>query len=200
MARQEINIGTVANDGTGDPLRTAMDKTNDNFEELYGVQGWGFYQDAETTPATQTITTTPSILQIDGGGANTETNYLPAEILGIGDLWDTTNDKIDPIGVGDSYALRVDIEITAKSGNPDILDFTLDIGGTSSITIPIVERIISTGKTPPYSVSIGFPVFTLTTFNTNGGQIFLSTDTGTITIGARAISIYRISKGQPILP
>ena len=36
MARQTINIGTTANDGTGDPLRTAFDKINDNFAELYG--------------------------------------------------------------------------------------------------------------------------------------------------------------------
>jgi hypothetical protein len=35
MAKQVINIGTVANDGTGDPLRTAFDKVNDNFTELY---------------------------------------------------------------------------------------------------------------------------------------------------------------------
>ena len=35
MAQQTINIGTVANDGTGDPLRTAFDKVNDNFNELY---------------------------------------------------------------------------------------------------------------------------------------------------------------------
>ena len=35
MAQQTINIGTVSNDGTGDPLRTAFDKANDNFTELY---------------------------------------------------------------------------------------------------------------------------------------------------------------------
>ena len=39
MARQIINIGTNANDGTGDPLRTAFDKINDNFLELYGTDG-----------------------------------------------------------------------------------------------------------------------------------------------------------------
>ena len=39
MARQTINIGTNANDGTGDPLRTAFDKINDNFLELYGTDG-----------------------------------------------------------------------------------------------------------------------------------------------------------------
>jgi hypothetical protein len=35
MAQQVIGIGTSANDGTGDPLRTAFDKSNDNFTELY---------------------------------------------------------------------------------------------------------------------------------------------------------------------
>lgn len=35
MAKQTINIGASANDGTGDPLRTAFDKVNDNFNELY---------------------------------------------------------------------------------------------------------------------------------------------------------------------
>ena len=35
MAKQLINIGTSANKGDGDPLRTAFDKINDNFNELY---------------------------------------------------------------------------------------------------------------------------------------------------------------------
>lgn len=37
MAKQTINIGTVANDGTGDPARTAFTKANENFDDLYGV-------------------------------------------------------------------------------------------------------------------------------------------------------------------
>ena len=37
MAKQIIGIGTTANDGTGDTLRVAMDKINDNFNELYPV-------------------------------------------------------------------------------------------------------------------------------------------------------------------
>ena len=35
MAKQIINIGAAPNDGAGDPLRTAYDKANDNFTELY---------------------------------------------------------------------------------------------------------------------------------------------------------------------
>ena len=35
MAKQTINLGTSLNAGDGDPLRTAFDKINDNFDELY---------------------------------------------------------------------------------------------------------------------------------------------------------------------
>ncbi len=35
MTQQLINIGSVPNDGTGDPLRTAMNKVNQNFTDLY---------------------------------------------------------------------------------------------------------------------------------------------------------------------
>ena len=39
MARQNINKGTTANDGSGDTLRTAAGKINDNFIELYTLLG-----------------------------------------------------------------------------------------------------------------------------------------------------------------
>jgi len=39
MTRQHINIGTTANDGTGDTLRAAGDKINDNFVDLYKILG-----------------------------------------------------------------------------------------------------------------------------------------------------------------
>jgi len=35
MAKQTIGIGSSANDGTGDALRVAFDKVNDNFDEVY---------------------------------------------------------------------------------------------------------------------------------------------------------------------
>jgi hypothetical protein len=35
MAKQIINIGTTANDGTGDAIRAAFGKVNDNFTEIY---------------------------------------------------------------------------------------------------------------------------------------------------------------------
>ena len=38
MAKQIINIGQTANDKSGDPLRTAFDKVNQNFTELYSAE------------------------------------------------------------------------------------------------------------------------------------------------------------------
>ena len=39
MAKQTVNIGTSANKGNGDPLRTAFTKINNNFDELYSALG-----------------------------------------------------------------------------------------------------------------------------------------------------------------
>lgn len=43
MAQQIINIGTSPNDGSGDPLRVAFQKINDNFSQLYS-SGFITYQ------------------------------------------------------------------------------------------------------------------------------------------------------------
>lgn len=47
MTQQTINIGASANDGTGDNLRVAFGKCNDNFTELYA----GFSLVADTSPS-----------------------------------------------------------------------------------------------------------------------------------------------------
>jgi|SRR5210317_1431340 len=41
MAKQTINIGTIADDGTGSTIRSGGDITNDNFNELYTKLGDG---------------------------------------------------------------------------------------------------------------------------------------------------------------
>ena len=37
--QQIINVGADANDGLGDPLRTAFTKSNDNFTTLFAIGG-----------------------------------------------------------------------------------------------------------------------------------------------------------------
>jgi len=39
MSKKNVNVGTSANDRTGDSLRTAFQKINENFAELYTALG-----------------------------------------------------------------------------------------------------------------------------------------------------------------
>ena len=64
MAKQVIGIGTTANDGTGDPLRTAFNKANDNFTELYNGAG-GIADDSVTYAKLGTEFTTSAALATD---------------------------------------------------------------------------------------------------------------------------------------
>ena len=54
MAIKRINIGSAANDSTGDPLRTAFSKVNDNFTELYANVGSSNYRFSNNTMSTVT--------------------------------------------------------------------------------------------------------------------------------------------------
>lgn len=51
MALQQINIGHTANDRGGDPLRTAFQKVNDNFTELYSNLGGVAVAISDTPPS-----------------------------------------------------------------------------------------------------------------------------------------------------
>jgi len=57
MAFQSIEIGTAANDGTGDTLRAGGDKINDNFSEIYTLLGTG-------TALTSGISATSSVVSL----------------------------------------------------------------------------------------------------------------------------------------
>jgi hypothetical protein len=76
MAQQTINIGTTANDGTGDPLRTAFDKVNDNFTELYAEP------DNDTLGA---LTATDGGFVVgDGSNFGVETGSTARDSIGLG--------------------------------------------------------------------------------------------------------------------
>lgn len=67
MAQQVIGVGIAANDGLGDPLRTAMIKINDNFSEIYGQDAIGSNFDL-TQNTISTINTNGNIV-LDPNGS-----------------------------------------------------------------------------------------------------------------------------------
>ena len=72
MAKQTINIGSTANDGTGSTLRVGGDIINDNFNEIYTAFGDGSTLTAPLTAA-GTATLTNKTIDLD---ANTLTGTL----------------------------------------------------------------------------------------------------------------------------
>ena len=68
MAKQTVNLGSSANDGTGDPLRTAFDKINDNFTELYSAGAAGTNLDLTGNSITSVDTNGNITLDPNGTG------------------------------------------------------------------------------------------------------------------------------------
>ena len=78
MAKQTINIGTSANDGLGDNLRSAMDKVNDNFDELYGANSVSSNIALSGNTVSTFATNQDIILGPDGTGTiRTAANLIP---------------------------------------------------------------------------------------------------------------------------
>ena len=122
MAKQTINIGTTANDGTGDPLRTAFDKVNSNFTELYNddtgdvnsiIAGDGISVDTATgnVTVTNTITNNNQLTNgagyVDGSGTlNRLPKFTDADTIGNSTITDTGT-KIGVNNANPTYSLDV---------------------------------------------------------------------------------------------
>lgn len=71
MAYQTVNTGSSANDGTGDQLRTAFDKINDNFSEVYAELGGTSLSNVSITANTISTDDTNGSLTIAPNGSGT---------------------------------------------------------------------------------------------------------------------------------
>jgi hypothetical protein len=103
MAKQTVNIGTSANSGDGDPLRTAFDKINSNFTEIYnkGPAGSNITVSGNTVQAGNTngdVTLLPNgtgnVVVSDNGVIITTSRTITSSAGSIGDTagmiaWDT---------------------------------------------------------------------------------------------------------------
>lgn len=141
MAKQVINLGSVPNDGTGDPLRTSFDKTNDNFDEIYTKFGNG-------TVLSGIVTNAQSADYADVAGIATFAQGISgAPNLNVGVV--TANGFI-------SAASTTPVTITHEAAR-----LTLDIAGIGSfVTTPIT--ISQSGSDLTFTVSgIGSTTLTL---------------------------------------
>jgi hypothetical protein len=75
MTKQIVNIGSTANAKNGDPLRTAFDKINQNFTELYNAVGADVQIPSQINNSGRLLSTNGTTLswtnKLDGGNAST---------------------------------------------------------------------------------------------------------------------------------
>ena len=121
MAIQVINVGSSANSGGGDPLRSAMIKINDNFAELYRRTGG---------EQAQTIIGADSTVLVDGPNSSLNANALsgtvPTDLISFSDLANPP-DTIAGFGITDAYTK---IQVYTKPEVDDLLLQSNDLKGT----------------------------------------------------------------------
>ena len=132
MAQQTINTGSTANDGTGDTLRDAFIKTNDNFTELYSE----FLQN-------RIVVTQDNVATTLGGTIDSTKQYFLDGIIDMG----TTQITVPPTGMTiiglsfdisglisseNSYTMFVSESIAIGSGNLLGADYFVSVTGAGS--------------------------------------------------------------------
>ena len=121
MAIQVINVGSSANSGGGDPLRSAMIKINENFTELYRRTGG---------EQAQTIIGADSTVLVDGPNSSLNANALsgtvPTDLISFSDLANPP-DTIAGFGITDAYTK---IQVYTKPEVDTLLEGPRDIKGT----------------------------------------------------------------------
>lgn len=103
MAYQALGLGTTANDGTGDDLRTGGDKINDNFVEIYTKLGTGSALTSGISADASTVTLTGAIL---GGTTTTASGNL---------IFDPATQIVEVKGDGSSVEGQLKLNCHANS-------------------------------------------------------------------------------------
>jgi hypothetical protein len=162
---------------------------------LYPPEGWGVYVDNQSS--TQVFDTTPAPISINALAAASNELYLPRDMRGVSTFWNTTTNRIISPKLGDSFNIRVDFSIISTTASPTYILFQLDLGAPGVPVIAVEEEISFDRTATPFAFKVAFPAFALATFQANGGQLLLSTNTGTATLGPRRVFVGRSSSERP---
>ena len=169
MAQQSVSIGSSANDGTGDPLRTAFTKINANFTELYGSTAEANDIIEDTSPQLggdldvstfDIVSVSDRNIDIDPNGTGTielkaNTN-ITGNLVATGDitangninLGDAAGDQVKVTGVFEADQLQIDgTTLTSTITNGDITITSMGGGSVIVEGITIHDHTISADLT-----------------------------------------------------
>ena len=174
MAKQNIRIGDQANDGTGDPLRTAFQKINENFTELYGDDSTAdtFTSPQITTPTITGLTTIDSInIKNNTITTNASNADLELDASGTGDIELLTDTNIT--GALDvTGAVTLDTSLTLAAG-ATITEFATSTSlGTSDTKVPTQNAVKAYVDSQMSATAITFVGDDSTGTAVNSGETF----------------------------
>lgn len=195
MAKQTINIGSSANDGTGDPLRTSFDKINDNFNELYAATGAGSGQNISISGQSIISDNSNGNIQLDPNGTG--------EIVFMADTSMGDSYK-HQMGDGDDFKIYHDGShsyiVDEGTGNLKIQGSQVDILGGADGAETMATFVDDGAVTLYYDNSAKIATVTAgvdvtgdvktSTINTGGQALTISASTTTIqnTLAASAVT------------
>jgi hypothetical protein len=168
---QTINIGTTANDGTGDTIRNAFDKVNDNFIEV----SKGLYAQ---TALGNNITSSSGEASLIGTGVGSL--IVPANAFKIGDSFTAKmcgqlscgNNQILHIRVRSNGVIIIDalqhtLATTTSKFFDLILDFTITKIGAAGVAELFANGVFTYNKNASNAIEgVNFGLIDSTLFNT----------------------------------
>jgi len=166
MAKQTVNIGTNQDDGTGDVLRDAFKKINENFDEIYtelggtslsGLSFTGTTIGTDTAGADITVdTTVGGQIVLAGPVSVSETLAVTGNTTLTGTLDVDGNTTLDAVAISETLAVTgattlsgaltgTSLSLTGALtvGGTTTLNGAVDIGDSSSDTVTITGRVDS---------------------------------------------------------
>jgi hypothetical protein len=140
MAQQTINVGATANDGTGDGIRTAYIKCNDNFNELYNTtitptslpNGTSNVSVADSANVTISIAGSANVVNFAGSVSEFTGNITATGDISVGNSLTITQDVTigDQLIINGSFGSNVlpDTNLTRTLGNATLRFLSMNTG------------------------------------------------------------------------
>ena len=172
MALQTLNIGTAANDGTGDNLRVGGDKINDNFSEIYTAFGNGSSLSSlavtalNSPTANELVTVGTTTTELD---AETNLTFDGTTLAVTGNITVPNDGDIGSVGATDAIQISSAGIVTFKD------DVLIKDGGTIGVASSNAAITIA---------STGIVTFVDDILIKDDGTIGTATDADAITIAA----------------